>query len=679
MQSNTKVYPSHMNPQLIETALPLPDEMAVIGAGTIGPDIGYYLKNALPDRTLYIIDVAEAPLEKAKKRLEGYTQKAIARKKLTEEQGKAVQENIVYSTDYQLIKNCGIVIEAATENLDLKKKIFKQLESIVSKDAFITSNTSSIPADRIFSEMEHPERSTVTHFFAPAWRSPAVEVINWSGAKRETVDYLFWFFGQTGKTPVITDNVISFMLNRIFENWCNEAAHLLDFATAAQVNSVVEEFVHAGPFFVLNMGNGNPLILEANTRKMEEGACYRPASIFRSVKGWDVPPPRTKVETPDDVKGHIRDRMLGLLFSQAVDIADRDIGTMQDLNLGCQVALGFKAGIYDIMRHLGEPEVQRIMDAYEKERPGFPRAKQPLGAYQKFNRFLLIDQIENVKIISIRRPQAMNALNPEMLDELSTAIKAFEADAQVKGIILTGYGLSAFSAGMDIGSFPKTLGKHEEAVKLAKVPSERLSVIDSCSKPVVAAVNGMALGGGLELLLRCHSLVALDKAFFQFPEITLGILPGMGGCVLPYRRWPAGAELFHDMICCARRATATMLAEFGVITKIEANYSDLIKSALAEVERLQNNLPTITEGPLAIAECNPPAKPMAGKLALSTESTSIAARIINQGAEAATLTEALEINYQGAGEISCTASAREGVSAFLEKRKPQFSQDLARE
>lgn len=669
---STTVYPSHMNPQLIDTARSLPDEMAVIGAGTIGPDIGYYLKNALPDRTLYVIDVAEAPLEKAKKRYEGYAAKAVARKKITEEQAKAVLANIVFSTDYNVIKNCGIVIEAATENLDLKKKIFKQLESIVSKDAYITSNTSSIPADRIFSEMEHPERSTVTHFFAPAWRSPAVEVVNWSGADRATIDYLFWFFGQTGKTPVITDNVISFMLNRIFENWCNEAAHLLDFATAAQINAVSEEFVHAGPFFVLNMGNGNPLIHEANTRKMEEGDCYKPATIFRSVKGWEVPPPRTKVDTPDDIKGHIRDRLLGLLFSQAVDIADRGIGTMQDLNLGCQIALGFKAGPYDIMRKLGDAEVQRIMDAYEKERPGFPRAKQPLTAYQNFNRFILVDQIEDVKVISIRRPQAMNALNPEMLQEISAAVKECESDEKVKGIVLTGYGLSAFSAGMDIGSFPKTLGNHDAGVKLAKDPSEVLSVIEKSTKPVVAAVNGMALGGGLELLLRCHSLVAVKSAFFQFPEITLGILPGMGGCVLPYRRWPAGASLYNEMICTAKRATATMLAEFGVITKIVDNYPDLIKAAITEVEKLQNNLPTVAEGPVQMDPCTPPEKPMAGKLPLSSESAAIVAKTINDAAAAATLAEAMEINFQGAGEISCTASAKEGVSAFLEKRKPEF-------
>ncbi|GAB6144778.1 3-hydroxyacyl-CoA dehydrogenase/enoyl-CoA hydratase family protein [Desulfocicer niacini] len=672
MQTGKKIYPSHMNPQLITPSFPLPDEMAVIGAGTIGPDIGYYLKNALPDRKLYVIDVAEAPLEKAKKRLAGYASKAVDRKKITPEQAEAVLENIIFSTDYQLIKNCRIVIEAATENLDLKRKIFQQLEEIVSPDAFLTSNTSSIPADRIFTNMKHPERCTVTHFFAPAWRSPAVEVINWPKASQETIDYLFWFFGQTGKAPAITDNVISFMFNRIFENWCNEAGHLLDVATAAQINTVAEEFVHAGPFFVLNMGNGNPLIHEANTRKMEEGECYRPAAIFRSVEKWAVGRPGTKTDIAVEQKANVRDRMLGLLFSQSVDIADRGIGTMQDLNFGCQIALGFKAGSFDIMRSLGEKEVARIMAAYEKSRPGFPTAKNPLSAYQEFYRFLLIDEIDGVKIITIRRPQAMNALNTEIIEELNTAVKKFAEDASVKGIILTGYGQNAFSAGMDIGSFPETLGNHDEAVKLAQIPSELLSVIETCPKPVVAAVNGMALGGGLELAIRCHSLVAMERAVFQFPEITLGILPGMGGCVIPYRRWPAGASLFNEMICSAQRATSAQLLEVGMISKIENNFPDLIKTALAEVNRLQGNIPKTEQGPISIPKIAVSDSPAAGKLLLSPEAVTIAAETISNAAAADSLTKAMDINFQGAGKISCTAAATEGIRAFQERRKPNF-------
>ena len=127
---------------------------------------------------------------------------------------------------YEKIKNCDLIIEAATENIPLKQKIFSDIEALVGKDAIITSNTSSIPADRLFNNMRYPARTTVTHFFAPAWRSLPVEVIAWEGGSQETLDYLFWFFAATGKVPIITDNAICFMLDRIFDNWCNEAAYL---------------------------------------------------------------------------------------------------------------------------------------------------------------------------------------------------------------------------------------------------------------------------------------------------------------------------------------------------------------------------------------------------------------------------------------------------------------------
>jgi enoyl-CoA hydratase/3-hydroxyacyl-CoA dehydrogenase len=342
MANKTNLYSTAQNPLLIQPDRPLPDEVAVIGAGTIGPDIGYYLKSAMPECKLFLLDVVEEPLKKAEQRIIGYTEKAVAKKKMKPEKAAVVRDNIVYTTDYNQIKNCKLVIEAATEDIPLKQKIFDMIENIVSDDTIITSNTSSIPADRLFSNMKNPARTSVTHFFAPAWRSLPVEVISWEGGSREVLDYLFWFFARTGKAPIITDNAICFVLDRIFDNWCNESAYLLADATASQIDKVAEEFVFAGPFFVLNMANGNPIIIETNTLQMEEGAHYQPAPILGSVNRWLTHRPGSPVDVSDDLKGDIRDRLLGILFSQSFDIIDRGIGTEADLNFGCQVALGLR-------------------------------------------------------------------------------------------------------------------------------------------------------------------------------------------------------------------------------------------------------------------------------------------------------------------------------------------------
>jgi enoyl-CoA hydratase/3-hydroxyacyl-CoA dehydrogenase len=346
MDPRQKLYPTVFNPLLIEPKRPLPEQIAIIGAGTIGPDIGYYLKSALPAATLYLVDIAEEPLKNAEKRILGYTEKAVEKKKMKPDKAEAVRKNNVFTTDYGQIKDCDLVIEAATEDIPLKQKIFESIETVVRDDTIITSNTSSIPADRLFLNMKNPERTTITHFFAPAWRSLPVEVIAWDGGRRETVDYLFWFFAKTGKVPIITDNAICFVLDRVFDNWCNEAAYLLNQASAGQIDKVAESYVFAGPFFVLNMANGNPIIIETNSLQMEEGAHYQPAPILASVDRWLTHRPGMPVAVSEKLGSLIRDRLLAILFSQSFDIIDRGIGTQADLNLGCQIALGFRGRVF---------------------------------------------------------------------------------------------------------------------------------------------------------------------------------------------------------------------------------------------------------------------------------------------------------------------------------------------
>ncbi len=672
MVQKNKLSLSSVNPLLIKPTRPLPKELAIIGAGTIGPDIGYYLKSSLPGSKLYLVDIAEQALKNAEKRYSGYAKKAVDRKKMTAEQAQAVIDNVVYTTDYDQIAHCDLVIEAATENIQLKQKIFQMIEERVKEDAIITSNTSSIPADRLYLKLKHPERTTVTHFFAPAYINPIIEVVKWSEASIDVLDFLTWFFAYTGRVPVVTDNVIGFMLDRIFDNWCNEAAYLLDRASASQISKVTEKLALQGPFYVLNLGNGNPIVDETCTLFMEEGDHYRPAPILKSVDQWAVPRPGTEVDVPKDMENAVMDRMLGLLFSQSFDIADRVIGTKEDLNLGCQAALGFRRGPFDIMRDLGESEVDRIMERYQDQRPGFPMPTQPFASYQDFKRFVILDEIDGVKIITIRRPQALNAINDEVNSEILSVLKEHADDPSVKGFVITGYGTAAFSAGADIGRFPETLGNGQAAAKYARDCATLLVGIGQMKKPVVAAVNGMALGGGMEIAIRCHSIVAMRDAFFQLPEVTLGIIPGNGGCIIPYRKWPQGAKLFNDMVCFGRKLGAEEAAQIGMVSKMVDGYDELIRLAVEEVKSLQGKTLAIADGPVTIPEIVIPNQPMAGKLALSREAVKLIAETIKEAAAANTLKEALDIGYTGVSKLACTEAAKEGITAFLEKRMPEF-------
>ena len=673
-----------INPLLHRPTRPLPKHVAIIGAGTIGPDIGYYLKSALPQIRLTLVDVAHEALEKALARCHDYAQKAVKRGKMSVAQAKAVTHDIAGSTDYGEMADCDWVIEAATENLALKRRIFAQVEDVVATDTLITSNTSSLPAGRIFSELKRPSRATVTHFFAPAWRNPVVEVVDWEKTDPEVIDYLRWLFCKTGKVPLVTADAACFMLDRVFDNWCNESALLLPQASAAEIDSTAADFVHAGPFFVLNLARGNPIITETNNLQAdEEGEHYRPAPIFRSVDNWLTVAPGKRIEVAPATAAAVRDRLQGVLFSQTVDILDRAIGEAADLDLGCKMALGFKQGPLELMRELGDAETRRILERYTGERPGMPTAQRPLFAYQDFWRHVLVDDLPaadgetRVKVITLRRPEAMNALSDELTDEILAAIGHFEADPAVSGFVITGYGTRAFCAGADIGRFPAMLGDAAAAANYASDCSRLLVHLDAMEKPVVAAVNGMALGGGLELAMRCHGIVALADAWLQLPEITLGIVPGIGAMVVPYRRWPKAAATFHGMLRRAERLGAAQAHQLGVVDLLADDFAGLIAQAVKRVAALNGQhagqRSAIAQGAVALPPLAAIAAEDAGGQALSREVLEILEQAVRDAAAAATFEEALNIGYRAFGASACTAAAREGIGAFLEGRRPDFS------
>jgi len=673
LQIESALNRSCANPVLAERALPLPRRIAVVGAGTIGPDIGYYLLSEIPGVQLLLIDIDPAALGRARERLCAYAEKGSKRGKLSAQQAAEVARNLSTSSDYAAMRDCDWVIEAATENLALKRRIFSDIEAVVPAHAWITSNTSSLPAARLFSHLAHPGRATVTHFFAPAYRNPVVEIVDWPGLDPEALSALRWLFAATGKVPMITADRVCFMLDRIFDNWCNEAGFLLAQASAAQIDTVAREFVHAGPFFVLNLANGNPIIIETNTLQAEEeGAHYQPAAVFASVDRWKTVQPGKSAELPEAVRQRVRDRLLGILYSQTLDILDRGIGEAADLDLGCRLAFGFKQGPLASMAAAGEAEVDRILARLQAERPGMPGRTRPLTTYTSFRRDVLVDDVQGVRIITLRRPEALNALHDALTDEILQAIREVEDEPAIRGFVITGYGPRAFCAGADIGRFPSLLGDAPAAAEYARACSRLLLHLDAMRKPVVAALNGMALGGGLELAMRAHGMLAAPGTTLQFPEITLGIVPGIGAMVVPYRRWPQAGALLHRMLRGAERVRVEQAAELGMVDACVPR-EQLLQRSIDLVERLRAAPRTIPDGPVRIAPLEHAAPLGADGRPLSAEVLRILERTIVAAAAAPTLGAALEIGYQAFGASACTAAAKEGIAAFTERRAADFS------
>lgn len=363
----------------------------------------------------------------------------------------------------------------------------------------------------------------------------------------------------------------------------------------------------------------------------------------------------------------------GSYIFQCFDITDRSIGTRPDLNLGTVIGLGFKKGLFEVMADMGSQKVKDIMECFRKERPGFPVPTHEIESYINFPRDILVDNINDIRIITIRRPQVANTLNISTCDEILTELKKSEADPSVKGIIFTGYGTKAFCAGADISVLLPTIGNADAGSALSRRYGSIVEQINLMNKPVVAAVNGFAVGGGCELAMGCHSIVSDKKAFFQLPEITLGIFPGMGGVVIPYRKWPEAYEKFNAMSSQAERLTSADAEKLGIVAKITDGYINMIRAAIDEVNRLKGRIPRIPDRPAEIPLFIPPAEPKSGDVPLSKEAVGIIADVIRDAAKAASFKDAMEISYGYSGRISCMDAIKEGVSAFMEKRKPVFT------
>nr|MBP6778788.1 enoyl-CoA hydratase/isomerase family protein [Piscinibacter sp.] len=326
----------------------------------------------------------------------------------------------------------------------------------------------------------------------------------------------------------------------------------------------------------------------------------------------------------------------------------------------------------EIMRDAGDTESERILQRFARERPGMPTHKRALGAYQPAERHVLVDDIEGVKVITLRRPEALNALHDEMTDEILAVIRRFEGDAKVVGFVIVGFGTKAFCAGADIGRFPSLLGDAGAAAQYARDCSRLLVHLDSCTKPVVAALNGMALGGGFELAMRCHALVAERGAWMQLPEVTLGILPGIGAMVVPYRRWPAAAATFHRMLTRAERLSAEQAQKLGVIDALADGYDDLIAKAIAAVRAMKGVPPRIADGAVSIPAFDAVGANEGGARKLSESVIRLIETAVAQAAAAPKLDAALEVGYRAFGAVACSAAAREGIDAFMTRRKPDF-------
>jgi len=253
---------------------------------------------------------------------------------------------------------------------------------------------------------------------------------------------------------------------------------------------------------------------------------------------------------------------------------------------------------------------------------------------------LKVETDGDIGIISINRPKALNALSLEVLTELMNAIVDVQFNnSEVKGIILTGEGDKAFVAGADIPSMQGMTAL--QADEFVAIGHKCMRMIETADVPVIAAVNGFALGGGCELALACDFIYASSNAKLGLPEVTLGLFPGFGGTQRLARA--IGSNRAKELIFTGDVITADRAYELGIVNKV-CEQADL----MTETKAVMKNI--LAKAPVAVR---------------------MAKQVINEGTDLP-LASGLNLEKVQFPIVFATEDTQEGVAAFLEKRKPNF-------
>ncbi len=248
-----------------------------------------------------------------------------------------------------------------------------------------------------------------------------------------------------------------------------------------------------------------------------------------------------------------------------------------------------------------------------------------------------------VAVVTVNRPEAMNALSPQVVDEIDQAMKAVMADDDLRAVILTGAGNKAFVAGADIAAMSKMSPLEGRA--FSRAGQKVLFDLENMSKPVIAAVNGFALGGGCEIAMACDFIYAAENARFGQPEINLGIIPGFGG-----------TQRLSRLV--GKNWAMELCLTGGMISAAEAKDIGLVNRVFPGEELMAAAMKT--------------AQTMASKGRVATRAIK---ELINQGYDM-TLERAIPMESECFATCFASPDQAEGMGAFLEKRKPDFKGSL---
>ena len=649
-------------------------KVGVIGSGNIGPDIALHFSQNLYAYgvPVVVVDIAQAALDSGSKKTESKVNKAVEKKIYKKEEGEALFRNILFTADYAKLSDADLVIEAAFERLDVKHKIFAQLEETCPKTTILASNSSHIPPEEIFPKMKDKTRCLVLHYFFPAERNILLEIVPMKETDPALVEYSMKLYEFIGKAPIRVGSRFGFAVNPFFEGIFLTAALLAEkgIGTVKEIDAVIQKTLGMGigPFTGHNLTGGNPLTqhgLQIYTSVIMPW--FRSPKILddrvKSGVPWEAAGKGEKVEYSQQVYEAISTRVMGAFFGIACEIVGSGISNIGDLDLAVENGLVMTPP-FQLMNQVGIKKSLELVEAYAKENPGFKVAeilkKQAATGKPWKIPVVFREDKGDIAIVKIRRPRVLNALNADVFEQLRETFLGIQRDPKIKGAVLTGFGTRAFVSGADIGMLAsqKTAKEGEEG---CLINYSVLDLIENLGKPVVCAMNGLAFGGGNEIAMACTARIAKrgQKVLVGQPEPKLGFIPGAGGTQrLP--RW-VGVEKAWPILRSSNPISSAQAKEIGLVQ--EEVEGDIIEAGINWVKNILSgkvNVPSIPKGSIPV----PSKLPEVDIGHLSRKIDSLLQKAILEGAKM-TLADGLKLEAKTFGECFGTEDRGIGIDNFM--------------
>ena len=657
---------------------------AVIGGGTMGGEIAQVI--AAADIPVVVKDVdqqfVDHAIEKAREVTSGQLGRLVKKEKISQEEADErlteVMDLITGTVTYDELGDVDFVIEAVPEKMEIKKQVFAELDAATPGHAILASNTSSLSISEMATATLRPDKVVGFHFFYPASVLPLVEVISGAETATETVASAYNFAQTIRKQPITCSEVPGFVVNRILmsavgEVWRAQEQGGLS-AKAVDEAITAQNAAPMGPFFLCDLLGLDTVCHVAEHLEKSYGESFYVHQGMRKLVADGKLGAKTggegfyadgEAQIPGDAEPDAESvaELMGLkALVEACLLLEEGVASARDIDVGMMAGAGF-----DPRRNLFPPfwkadmlgldEVLAKLEAAEAEhgarfapptilRRLVSQGRLGMKAGQGFYAYPQPDQGEQTDTVKLETRgevaiawlmnPPMNAISPQVIEDLGTVWKRIQDSEGVNAMVLASSIPLVYSAGADIKAFTEM--DEATGAELIGKAHDLLRDFGRSRVATVAAVNGLAFGGGCEIAMACDFRIAARSAVFGQPEIKLGIIPGFGGT----QRLPrlVGNAKALEMNLIGDAIMSDQAEDLGLANRVVPDH-ELFETALSWARRLAGQAPVALEQ-------------------------------IKRVSAAGDLDQGIEDEKAGFAAAFLSADAKEGISAFLAKRTPSW-------